>query len=141
MDIVGVQLVGTITIAASGVVSLIPVLSNSPFKNLSLTLIPAEQDSPYKVDVYANGELLESHVEANANDRVITFMNYPDHIWPANIGTDAIPAFVDPAKQDPSGVAIRVTIENYATVQKTFLLYALFEAFDHCRFGIIRQEE
>jgi hypothetical protein len=138
---VGVQAVGTITVGASGVETIFPAQSNSPFTNLSITVVPLEDISPYKVSVYQDGELLEEHSYPATDDRMIASMSYPNIIFPANTGTDAVPKF-DSTKFTAPGTPISVSIENLSAdvVDHTFLVYATYAEFDSPRFRQITQE-
>ena len=135
-----VQLVGTLTASASGTATFVPAKSNSPFKNLSICVVPQEDPSPYQVDVYHDGEILESQNFSSVTDRVVAHLSYPEMIFPANIGTNAIPKFYDANRKDYYGVPVRVTITNNSSSTKTYFVYALFEEMDNCSFGEITQE-
>jgi len=136
-----VQLVGTVTVGASGTTSIYPAKSNSPFRNLSIVIVPMEQDSPYDVAVYHNGEIEESHSYPDAASRVICEMSFTSFLFPANVGTNAIPKFFDSNRSNYPGLGIRVALVNRAAVQRSYYVYAIFEEFgDHCRFGKITQE-
>ena len=139
----GVQLVGTVTLGASGDVnssgSIFPVRSNAPFRDLSLTVRPAEDPSPYKVEVFFDNELQEEHDYPTLTDKTITTMSYPDFIFPANQGTNAIPEYVRTGYA-PIGIPIEVTITNYAATTRVFEVYACFQILEGCQFGQIQQE-
>lgn len=131
---VGVQGVATITVGASGSEFVSPAKSNAPFKNLSFTIIPSESIVTYDIDVYNNGELLESHEFDSSADRVVCHLSYPNKIFPANVGTNAIPKFFDPNREDPEGVSIRIKITNTTGAQRTFLVYSTYEEYSAPRF-------
>jgi len=138
----GVQLVGTVTLGASGggdsTGSIFAVKSNAPFKNLSLTVRPVGDPSPYKVEVYFDSELQEEHDYPAPAGRTVTNMSYPDFIFPANTGTDAIPEFVR-SGYAPAGIPIEVVIINYATATRVFEVYACFQILEGCQFGALTQ--
>ena len=139
MSPVATQLVGTVTVTASGTVTISPVKSNSPFSDLVLHVKPLETaDVKYDVAVYFDGELEEAHSYPDENDRVIAKMMFPT-VFPANVGTASIPVFFTTDRSDYTGDAILVQITNNEAVTRTFEVYAVFKAWDHCRFGIIRQ--
>ena len=131
---VGVQGVATVSVTASGSVTLSPARSNSPFKNLGFTIIPEDALAPYEVDVYNAGELVEHHAFSSLSDTVVCHMSYPDKIFPANIGTNAIPKFADPSNANPVGVSITVVITNLYASPRTFVLYSTYEEYDSPRF-------
>jgi len=140
----GVQLVSTVTVGASGgsntaLVNL--VRSNTPFRNLSLTVIPLEDPSPYSVDVYHDGELEEGHSFTATTDRVVCHMYFKGFMFPANTGTNAIPKFVYPDKKDFAGVGMLMRITNLSGNTRVFQVYSVFEQFgDNAAFGVIYQE-
>jgi len=140
----GVQLVSTVTVGASGgsdsvLVDL--VQSNTPFRNLSLTIIPVEDPSPYTVDVYHDGELEESHSFTATADRVVCHMYFKGFMFPANTGTNAIPRFIDPDKLDFPGLGIMIQITNLSGNVRVFKAYAVFEQFgDNAAFAVVSQE-
>jgi len=139
----GVQLVGTITLGASGqgdsVRSIFPVRSNAPFKDLSLTVRPAQDSSPYKVEVYFDNELQEEHAYPTPAGRTVANMAYPNFIFPANQGVEAIPEF-NKLGYAPTGIPVEITITNYATGTRVFEIYACFVILEGCQFGIITQD-
>lgn len=140
----GVQATGTITVGASGgatgIAEIYPVRSNAPFTNLGISIIPVEDSSPYTVSVYHDGELIEEHNFPNATDEVVCHMVYPNLIFPANIGTEAIPKFIIANKFNAPGIPIRVVIENGATAARTFYVYATYMECVGPRFEHINQE-
>ena len=131
---VGVQGVATVSVTASGGVTLNPARSNSPFKNLSFTIVPEDASAPYEVDVYNAGELVEHHAFSSVTDTIVCHMSYPNKIFPANIGTNVIPKFQDPSKSNPVGVSITVVITNLHSGPRTFVLYSTYEEYDSPRF-------
>jgi hypothetical protein len=140
---VGVQMVGTITVGASGGVdstgTIVPARSCAPFKNLSISIVPLDKASSYFVYVYHDGELVESHDLTTAANTVC-HMAYPNIMFPANVGTNTIPQFYADHRKDYYGIPIRVVITNYKASPATFYVYSNFEEFDHCRFASITQE-
>lgn len=141
---VGVQCVGTVTVGASGYGDIQPARSNSPFKNLTIIIKPIQApvtSCRYKVDVYHFGELAESHTYGDANDAVVAHMMYPDLMFPANIGTNAIPVYYDPSRADFGGIPILVRITNREATQRVFEVYAVFEQFDSFRLGARATQE
>ncbi len=140
---VGVQMVGTVTVGASGGAdntgTIIPARSCAPFKNLNISVVPLSKSASYYVYVYHDGELVEAHNYTTVN-KVICHMAYPNFIFPANIGTHAIPKFYADSEKDYYGVPIRLQIVNYRAESAVFYIYSTFEEFDHCRFASIQQE-
>lgn len=138
---VAVQMVGTVTVAATGTVSIIPAQSNAPFKDLTVTVRPLSSDVQYQVSLYHDGELAEQHNYPDANDRVIAHMLFPNMFFPANVGANSIPKFFDPSRQDFRGIPVLVQILNRTSVQQVFEVYSIFAEFGNaCRFGVIEQE-
>jgi hypothetical protein len=135
----GVQLVGTVTATTSG--SIQPFQSNVPIKNLTIIVKPIEDNSPYQVDVRFFGNLEETHTYATASDEVIAMMTFPNLMFPANVGTNAISAHYDADRSDYGGLPILITIANLtANTTRVFEVYAIFEAFEAASFGVITQE-
>jgi hypothetical protein len=140
MSPVATQLVGTVTVGTSAAVTINPVLSNSPFSNLAIHVKPFESlDCKYDVAVYIAGELEETHSYPDEDDRVLAKMMFPNLLFPANAGTNAIPKFYNPSREDFTGDLIQVQITNNEAITRVFEVYALFLAWDHCRFGVITQ--
>lgn len=137
---VGVQLVGTVTVAASGTASIIVARSNVPFKNLTVSTRPVQSDTQYQYDVFLNGELAESHNFPDNNDRVIAHSMWPNMVWPANVGTPSIPQYFDTAREDRIGFPVLVRITNNEADQRVFEIYSCYEEFDAPRFGTLTQE-
>lgn len=137
---VGLQAVGTITTGASGTENVSPVRSNGPFKNLNIVVKPISSlNVRYEIDVYMYGELYESHSYPDVNGKVVAFLDYPI-MFPANAGTDAIPKYFDPVRQDYIGVPISISITNLEATEQVFEVYALYESFeDNCRFVKVTQ--
>jgi hypothetical protein len=142
--IVGVQQVGTLTVGASGTAdqtgTIIPARSNAPFKHLSISIVPMESKSAYYAYVYHDGELVESHDFTSGTTRRICHLAYPNIIFPANIGTNAIPKYFADSQVDFYGVPIRVAITNHMDARATFLVYSCFEEFEPPRFSVLHQE-
>ena len=140
----GVQAVGTLTVGGSGgtsdIENLYPARSNVPFTNLAISVIPVQDNSPYKVSVYHLGELLETHTYPE-DGITLCYMTYPNMIFPANAGTNAISKFYDPDRFNAPGVSIRVEVENLGAAQRTFQVYATFVEFEGARFDKVLQEE
>lgn len=138
------QLVGTITVSASGsgsnIESIQPAQSNTPFEDLVIVIKPVQADTQYNVGVYFFGELTEEHSYPDENDNVVAIMRYPQTFLPANVGTNVIPAFFDPNRQDFGGLPVLVQITNRELTERVFEVYGIFKAWDHCRFGVIQQE-
>jgi len=139
----GVQLVGTITVGASGMAdatgTIVPVRASAPFKNLSISVVPVEAASSYTLSVYHDGELVETH-DFTGDSRKVCHLSYPDVIFPANIGTNAIPKFCNDNQKDFYGIPIRVSITNHYPAGATFIVYSNFEEFVVPRFGTVSQE-
>lgn len=133
----GIQAVCTLTLGPTGQAdsqSCLPVKSNSPFKNLSISVVPIGDPAPYRVTVYHDGEVVETHSFPDAADRTVCHMSFPNVIFPANVGTNTIPQFFTPDKKNYPGIPIRVTVENYHSSNRSFFVYACFEAFEPCSF-------
>jgi hypothetical protein len=140
---VGVQMTGTLTVGASGGAdntgTIIPAKSCAPFKNLAISVVPLEKSASYYVYVYHDGELEESH-NFTATTKTICHMSFPNFIYPANIGTHAIPEFYADSEKDYYGIPIRLQIVNYRMESATFYIYSTFEEFDAPRFYSLSQE-
>lgn len=136
----GVQAVGTVTIAASGTGEIFPAKSNAPFTNLSISIIPVETISPYTVTAYQDGEEVETHSYPDESDRMVCHMAYPNLIFPANVGTEAIPRFNVPNKINFPGVPISVVITHSSSTPLVFLVYATYMECVGPRFLVINQE-
>ena len=129
----GVQGVTTVTVGASATASVAPALSNAPFKNLAIIIVPQNSDVNYTVDVYLNGQLSESHTYPIENN-VIAHMYYPT-MFPANVGTNAIPKYFADGKKDFTGLPVTVQLENLDSATRVFQIYFVFEEFgDNSRF-------
>jgi len=138
-NVVGVQSVGTVTLAASGIGAVVPG-SNVPFTDLGISVIPVQVDAAYTVTVYHDGEIVETHTYPDTDDKVVCHMAYPNLIFPANIGTDSIPKYYADDRDAPPGVPIRVAIENLAAEQHVFRVYATFVEFATARFAVLTPE-
>lgn len=129
----GVQGVTTLTVSASGTESVIPPLSNAPFKNLAIIVVPEDTNTNYTVDVYLYGQLSESHAYPTEDD-VIAHMYYPT-MFPSNAGVAAIPKYFANDKQEPLGLPVTVRVGNVESDTRVFRVYYVFEEFgDNCRF-------
>ena len=131
----GVYQVGTITVGASSVETITPCQSNVPFRELNLVAKPIEPDDnvAYTVTVLFDGEIMEQHSYPDADDRVICIMSYPDKIFPPNISTNTIPAFVREGAA-PNPLVITIQIENLEGARRTYEVYSTFEEYDNFRF-------
>jgi len=136
---VGVELVGTVTVEASGTASIIVAKSNVPFKNLTVSTRPVQSDTKYTYEVFVNGELSESHDYPDDDDRVVAHSMWPHLVWPANIGTNSIPKFFDPDKEDHIGFPVVVRITSAEAERRVFEIYSCYEEFDAPRFGKLKQ--
>jgi hypothetical protein len=132
---VGVQMVSTVTVEASGTVSVYPAASNQVFSKLAISVIPQDATVEYKIDVYHDGELEETHTYPDASDRVIAHMLFPNLIFPANVGTHSIPKYFGDSEKQFAGIPISLVITNNSSTRKTFLVYSTFEEYDGCRFA------
>ena len=139
----GVQAVGTITLGASGeanaIASIYPIRSSVPFVDLTISIVPVEDNVTYTASVYHLGELLETHTYPT-NDLTLCYMSYPNMIFPANIGTNAIPRFYDPDRLNAEGISIRVELTNLGSEQRSFLVYATYIVLEGARFDKITQD-
>lgn len=131
---VAVQIASTITITASGDSTFYPARSNAPFTQLAISILPIEACS-YKVEVYHDAELEETHTFPTAGNKYVCHMAFPNIIFPANIGTNAIPKYFGNSNKNYPGIPIAVRITSYAAVRTAFLVYCTFEEYDHCRFA------
>ena len=104
------------------------------FKDLCITVRPVEASSPYTVTVYHDGEEAETHTYADPADRIIAEMNYPDYVFPANVGTGSPPRY-NAFGYVPTGLPITVTISNLAGANKTFEVYATFTVYEVSKFA------
>jgi len=137
---IGVELVGTITVEASGTASIVVAKSNVPFKNLTVSTRPVQADTKYQYDIFLNGELAESHNYPDENDRVVAHSMWPNMVWPANIGTPSIPKFFDPNREEHIGFPVVVRLTNAEADPRVFEIYSCYEEFDAPRFGVLTQE-
>ena len=133
------QLAGTVTLTASATGSIQPVWSNAPFDNLCVEVIPDAYNTPYTVNFYFSGRLVESHSYPDASGSYVCLMNFPDFAFPANLSTDTIPRHFDPDRRDFDGITYLLEIINLAAVRKVFKVYSLFKTYGHS-FGVLRQE-
>jgi hypothetical protein len=126
-----IQGAGTVTLGASGGADTIgyiqPARSNEAFRDLTITIVPLEDPSPYKVEVYHDGELVETHTFSEATDRVVCHLSFPNKIFPANIGTNAISKYFQSDRKNFYGVPIRIMIENLMGSRASFIVYATAE--------------
>ena len=136
---VGVQATGTMTVGASGTAEMIPAQSNSPFTDLSISVIPMEAASPYTVTLYQDGEILETHTYASVTDNVVAHMAFPRLIWPANVGTNTVSKFFNAGKFAPEGMPITLEITNLSGTSKVFGIYSAYAEFDAPRFLVLTQ--
>ncbi len=136
---VGVQLVGTITIEASGTASITVAKSNVPFKNLTVSVRPVDSDTQYQYDVFVNGELSESHNYPTANNRVIAHSMWPNMIWPANIASEAIPKYYEDSRGERIGFPVMVRLTSHETETRVFEVYSCYEEFDAPRFAVLTE--
>lgn len=139
ISLVGVQNVSTLTLGATGgadaVGSVYAVRASAPFKNLSISVRPFDDPSPFKVDVYFDGELEESH--DYTSDRYICMMNFRSHMFPANYSTNTIPKLIG---THAPGIQISVRISNYLSTTKTFEVYAIYEMYEAPQYAVLPQE-
>lgn len=134
-----VQMTGTVTISASGTGEIVPAKSNSPFQDLSVTVLPEDDSSEYSVVLYQDGEVLDSHTYTSTSDRVVAHMTFPGMIFPANIGTNAIPAFYNADKSNYLGLPLTLVITNLADTQRSFFVYSAFAQWDAPVFAKLTQ--
>lgn len=135
---VAVQVVSTITVAASGdpgsTATFYPARSNAPFTMLGVSIVPIDA-AAYKVEMFHDGELEETHTFPTATNKYVCHMVFPNIIFPANVGTNAIPKYFGNSRKDFPGIPIAVKVYNYTSTRETFLVYCTFEEYDHCRFA------
>jgi len=139
ISLVGVQNISTLTLGATGgadaVGSVYAVRASAPFKNLSISVRPVEDPSPYKVDVYFDGELEETHTYTT--DKTVCMMNFRQHLLPANYSTNTIPKLIG---THAPGIPILVQISNYLSTTKTFEVYAIYEMYEAPQYAVLPQE-
>ena len=135
---------GTVTVGASGGADAIgyiqPARSNEAFRDLTITIVPLEDPSPYTVEVYHDGELVETHTFPDASDRVVCHLSFPNKIFPANEGTRTISKYFQSDRKNFYGVPIRIMLQNLMGSPASFLVYATAETLA-TRFYEITQEE
>ena len=136
-----VQQSGIIVLGASGApdsIKSFPVVrSNQPFTNLSITVRPVIATA-YTVEVLHDGEPAETHTYPGGN-RTIAEMSYPDFIFPANRGTDAIPQFVTKGFA-PQGIDIYVRLTNNDVDVRSFEVSTCYAVSENCRFELLPQQ-
>lgn len=138
---VGIYMVSTVTLGPSGLdrsSALISGtgLSGEPFKNLSLTVKPTSNATNYRVDVYFDGEIEESHTYPDPADQgTICHMNFPEMIFAPNCGTNVTPAFVANKKFVIDEVGVSFLITNLSGGNQSFYVSVCFEEFDAHRKG------
>ncbi len=132
----GIFQAGTLTVGASSVETITPCQSNCPFKNLNLVIKPIEPDEnvAYRVTVLFDGEVMEEHDFPTEDDRVICIMAYPDKIFPPNLSTATVPAFVSADGVAPNPLAITMQVENLEGRNRDYEIYSTFEEFDTPRY-------
>ena len=139
ISLVGVQNVSTLTLGATGgadaVGSVYAVRASAPFKNLSITVRPFDDPSPFKVDVFFDGELEDSHTYTT--DKYICCMNFREFLFPANYSTNTIPKL---SGRHFPGIPILVQISNYLSAVKTFEVYAVYEMYEAPQYGVLPAE-
>ena len=140
---IGEMRYGTLTTSASGTRGdegvLFPARCNQPFKNLSIVVIPVDDPSPYKVDVWFNDQLVETHDYPDPAGYFVAQIGFPNFVFPANLSLESIPVFTPPGLAPPT-MDIAVVVTNYAAAEMVFAVYTCFEVFDTPRFGIVQQE-
>jgi len=143
---VAVQVACTLTVGASGdkslgsTATLYPAMSTEPFTNLGISIVPLSAAS-YKVEVFHDGELEETHTFPTNTNKYVCHMAFPNIIFPANIGTNAIPKYFGNSRKDFPGIPIAVKITNYSSTRETFFTYCTFVEYDHCRFAELKTVE
>jgi len=130
----GVFQVGTVTVGASGTTTVRPALSNSPFRNLSITCRPigASSNVRYTVSVLFDDETVEQHTFPDASNRIICHMAYPNKIFPPNISLGSLPG-LRPVMHTAHGLGIKLSIQNQEASPVTFQIYSTFEEYNHPR--------
>jgi len=129
----GVYQVGTITVEASGSHTIHPALSNSPFKNLSITVRPiGVSAAKYDVATQFDGETVETHSYPDATAKIVCNMSYPNKIFPPNLSLKTLPG-LRPVTHTVNGLGISVVITNTGAVPITFQVYSTFEEYNSPR--------
>lgn len=136
-----VQMSSTITVSASGTAedtaTFYPAVSCAPFSDLGISVVPLGP-CRYKVEVFHNGELQESHTFPSALNKYVCHMSFAGMIFPANIGTNAIPKYFGNSRTNFPGISMAVIITNLSGTRETFFVYTTFLEYDHCRFAQIK---
>lgn len=134
---VAVQAYSTITLEASGggnETAIVPIIkSNVPFTDVTIVVRPLEKAAPYSVTVYMDGEVEETHTYPTGG-KIIAHLSYPDSNFPANVGTNAIPKYFSADKSAPAGLSFYISVTNLDSTASTFEVYAIYQAFELCRF-------
>lgn len=124
--------IGVLTIAPSGSQTVSPLLCDSVFRNISITVAPMESfvDNRHSISLYIDGELSETHDYTTAGTKNITHMDYFHKLFPPNVNNPGIPAFFAAGKFDPGLNGFSVTITNLEDTARSYLMYSTFEAFE-----------
>jgi len=123
------QLVGTASVTASGSTTIAMAKSNCPFDDLTMIVKPIEDNSPYTVDVYLYGRLMETHTYPTPTGEVNAWMLYPDMLFPANVGVGTIPQYFDPSRKEFLGFPVSIVITNLDSVPHAYEVYSLYKTY------------
>lgn len=128
-----VQLIGTLTVEASGSESIQAYKSNCIVEDLCLTIYPEDSNTNYTVSVYFFGELVETHTYPSES-KVVAKMMYPT-LFPSNVGNDVIPQLFDPDRKKYAGMPVLVEITSLEATPRTFTIYSLFKEWEASKTG------
>lgn len=120
---------GVVTIAASGTVTVNPLLSDEMFTNACIACTPlgAGPNYRHKVDLYLDGVVKEENDYATAGVKEAAHLVFHDELFPPNIGL-ATKAGMKGASP-PGLTGFSLVILNYENESRDFLIYSTFEAF------------
>jgi len=118
------QVVKTVTLGASGYSTVELVKENTPFDHLSISIVPLDEvSSGYDVDVYFGEQVFESKSYSEASGVTVALLSYPDHIFPATIGSSTNSHTLG---KDYEGVKIQVKITSTESIKSVFRVYACY---------------
>jgi hypothetical protein len=111
--------------------------SNRPFTDLSITVRPMEQDTPYAVKVYFGGEIIDDHDFGDVTEEIVCQMTYSNYTFPANTGINTIPNI---GSVNAEGLSVLVEITNPNDTGRSFEIYACYKACDTASFALTRND-
>jgi hypothetical protein len=130
--------VGTLEVAASGGVSNIqPLLADNVFKNPSITVVPLGSFASYRytVSVYIDGTLEETHTYSALGTRHVAHMQFPNKVFPPNIGNETKPGLQWPGgiisgALVPELAGFSMNLTNSEGSIRSYAVYSTFEAWN-----------